>query len=354
MVLMEKKKNYMLLGLVIFLLAVLVIFIFYLLQNSLTIFIVSILIAFIFKPIVDFLEKRKIPRALSVFIIFALIAIILFGSLYFLIPQLISQFKELAENFNDERINLSLGQIENELKLRFPFLAPINLSSQIAEIFHKFLKGITNNFSQIFYNIFSFTAVLVIIPFITFFLLKDSNKLTKGILSFFPKKYYNSAQNVLTKIILQLSRYVRGWILDAAIVGTLVAIGLSILGINNFISIGFIAGIGHLIPYLGPIIGGIPAIIISLIQFGNFSMLPALVILFAIIYSVDNGFIQPNIFSKNTDLHPVVIIFLILAGGEILGVIGMLIAVPITTVLKSAVKEILIELEKLKSVESNK
>lgn len=349
MVFMEKKKNYLLYSLGIFFSSILMIFVFVLLQNSITIFIVSILIAFILKPLVDFLEKNKIPRAISVRLIFALLALILFASLYFLVPQLLNQLKELADNFSDEKINLTLRKIENEFQQHFPFLAPINLSSQIAEIIHKFIKGITNNISQIFYNIFSFVTVLVIIPFITFFLLKDSVKLREGIISLFPKKYFKFAQNVVTKIVIQLSRYVRGWILDAAIVGFLVTIGLSILGINNFISIGFIAGVGHLIPYFGPIIGGISALIISLIQFGNLSMLPALVILFVIIYSIDNGFIQPHIFSKNTDLHPIVIIFLILAGGEILGVIGMLIAVPIATVLKSAMIEILSELEKIKS-----
>jgi predicted PurR-regulated permease PerM len=117
-------------------------------------------------------------------------------------------------------------------------------------------------------------------------------------------------------------------------------VGLSLLGINNAASIGFIAGVGHLIPYFGPIIGGIPAIAISIIQFGDFSMLPNIVIMFLIIYTIDNGFIQPNVFSKGTDLHPLVIILLILIGSELLGVFGMLLAVPTATVLKTAAREI--------------
>lgn len=174
----------------------------------------------------------------------------------------------------------------------------------------------------------------------TFFILKDSQRLLHGIINFVPNKYFEVSYNVLTKISIQLSRYVRGWILDAALVGILAGIGLALLGINNAVSIGFIAGAGHLIPYFGPVIGGLPAIIITILQFGDLSMLPSVLILFTVIYTFDNGFIQPNIISKSTDMHPLVIILLILIGSETLGVLGMLLAVPIATVAKTAVKEI--------------
>ena len=117
-------------------------------------------------------------------------------------------------------------------------------------------------------------------------------------------------------------------------------VGLALLGIHNAASIGFIAGVGHLIPYFGPIIGGIPAIAISLIQFGDFSMLPNIIMLFIIIYTIDNGFIQPNVFSRGTDMHPLIIILLILVGSELLGIFGMLLAVPTATVIKTAAREI--------------
>jgi predicted PurR-regulated permease PerM len=155
-----------------------------------------------------------------------------------------------------------------------------------------------------------------------------------------PNRYFEVSYWVIRKISIQLGRFVRGWILDAFLVGFLSALGLSILGINNSVSIGVIAGIGHLIPYFGPIIGGIPAIIISVVQFGDLSMLPSIIIMFLIIYTIDNGFIQPNVFSKSTDFHPIVIIVLIIAGSSLMGVIGMLLAIPTATVVKTAAKEI--------------
>ena len=96
---------------------------------------------------------------------------------------------------------------------------------------------------------------------------------------------------------------------------------------KNSVTIGLIAGLGHLIPYFGPVIGGLPAILISIIQFGDFSKLPSILIMFLIVYTVDNGYIQPNVFSKSTDIHPLMIIILILIGSQVMGIFGMLLAV---------------------------
>lgn len=83
-----------------------------------------------------------------------------------------------------------------------------------------------------------------------------------------------------------------------------------------------------------------PAIIISIIQFGDLSMLPSITIMFVIIYTFDNGYIQPNVFSKGTDIHPLLIIILILIGSQAMGILGMLLAVPTATVMKTAAREI--------------
>jgi predicted PurR-regulated permease PerM len=130
--------------------------------------------------------------------------------------------------------------------------------------------------------------------------------------------------NIVDKIERQLSRYVRGWLLDAAFVGILTFSGLEILGINNAIIIGIIAGMGHLIPYAGPVIGGVPALLISVIQFGDLSMVLPIVIMFTVIYILDNSVAQPYIFSKSADMNPITIIALILIGNQILGASGHL------------------------------
>jgi len=309
-------------------------------SDILAILIISLLIAMILNPVVDFFEKQGFNRLVSVLLVFIICSSLLLLVFSYLLPKVLSQLNTLAMIITPESLLSVFSSIEIFVKKLFPFLNTQNIINRISLEFQNLLFGWINNVSSILYSLFSVLALLVIVPFITFFLLKDSKKIIKGIINIMPNRYFEFSYWVIKKISIQLGRFVRGWILDAAIVGTMAGIGLAILGINNAASIGFVAGVGHLIPYFGPVIGGIPAIIISIIQLGNFSMLPKIVLLFALVYIIDNGYIQPRVFSKSTDMHPLLIIILILIGGKLLGVIGMLLAVPAATVIKTAAKEI--------------
>ncbi len=304
------------------------------------ILVISILVALIFHPLVTFFEKNGLNRLSSVLLVFLIGALILFIGFSVVIPKIASQMNTLASTLNRETIVEFIQAIEAEVKAYVPFLESQDFATQIAGYISNLVFESIDNVSNIISSIASVLAIVVIVPFITFFLLKDKSKIIKGIIDIMPNRYFEMSYSVIRKISNRLGRFVIAWILDAFLVGLLSAIGLTILGIENSVSIGFVAGIGHLIPYFGPIIGGLPALIISLIQFGDFSMLPEISLMFVIIYTLDNGFIQPNVFSKGTDLHPLAIIILILIGSKIMGVMGMLLAVPTATVVKTASREI--------------
>ena len=323
-----------------FLSLALVVFLCVIFADILAMIAVSVLISLILNPIVDFLEKRGISRLFSVLSVFIGLIIIIVISFSYLIPAIVNQFKSLSATLSPQNMQSFFQMIENSLVSTFPFIGSINLTDKITNFAQEIIFSWANNINDIFYSLITLISILVIVPFMTFFILKDSKSILRSIINIMPNKYFEVSYSVLSKILIQLGRFTRGWILDAAIVGFMSGVGLSILGINNAVSIGLVAGIGHLIPYFGPIIGGIPAIIISLIQFGNFSMLPSILLMFLCVYLIDNGFIQPNVFSKATDIHPLGIIILIIAGSQLLGVLGMLLAVPITTVIKTASKEI--------------
>jgi len=104
--------------------------------------------------------------------------------------------------------------------------------------------------------------------------------------------------------------------------------------------LGVIAGLGHLIPYFGPVIGGVPAIILSIMVHGDLSQVPLIILVVLGVYAVDNGFVQPYVFGKSVDIHPILIILLIIAGGQLFGLIGMLLAIPVATVVKTTAKQI--------------
>lgn len=302
--------------------------------------VLSILLAFIFNPLVMFFEKNGFNRLLSVLLVFLIATVVIVFGFSVIIPKIVAQMDTIAVNLSEENINQVLGQFNQSIDNFIPFISGEELTQKISDFFSDLLFDSINNISEILTSIISVLAISVIVPFMTFFILKDKHKIVKGIIDVMPNKYFEVSYWVIKKISHQLGRYVRSWIFDAFIVGAMAAIGLSILGIKNSITIGTIAGVGHLIPYFGPVIGGLPAIIISIIQFGDLSMLPSITIMFLIIYTFDNGYIQPNVFSKGTDIHPLLIIILILIGSQAMGILGMLLAVPTATVMKTAAREI--------------
>ena len=337
----NEEKQYSLRRILFITLCVLLLaYLFYTFATILAMLVVSILIAMIFSPVVDFVERKGMKRWLAVLITFIATGGLIFFGLSYFVPTIVSQFHTLSEAISPEKLNSLLGQAEKSFKSIFPFLDSVNFVDKMTNFMQGVVIEWVNNLSTVFYSLVSVLAISVIVPFMTFFLLKDNVKILRGVINIMPNKYFEVSYSVIKKISFQLSRFVRAWILDAFFVGLMSGTGLALLGIHNAASIGVVAGVGHLIPYFGPIIGGIPAIIISLIQFGDLSMLPNIVLLFAIIYTVDNGIIQPNVFSKGTDMHPLIIIILILVGSELLGVFGMLLAVPAATIIKTAAREI--------------
>lgn len=317
-----------------------ILLLFYVFLDIFILLAISTLIALIFNPVVTNLEKIGIKRTIGTILVFILVSGFLSLAISFLLPKLINQFEVIYNNLNQDKISTFLNQLQKLIKKYIPFSKNLDLNKYVLEFFTNLFSNVFNNISQILTGIFSIIAALVIIPFMTFFILKDTKRIHKGIVNLMPNRYFEMSYLVLGKIGEQLGRFVRGWILDATFVGVSVAIALSILGVQNSVSIGFIAGLGHLVPYFGPLIGGLPAIIISIIQFGDFTMLPSITLTFLIIYTFDNGFVQPNIFSKSTDMHPLVIIILIIIGNQLLSVFGMLLAVPVATVIKTAAFEI--------------
>ncbi len=319
---------------------VLLIYLLYFFIDILIILALSILLSFIFDPLISFLEKKGINRLFSTLSIFAAAGIFIYLGFAFLLPKLIIQMNALLITFQQIDIYEQIKIVEAELVRYLPFLEPEVVAKRIESFFETLFTDTFSKVGQVLTSIVSVVAIIVIVPFITFFILKDNRKILKGLLNIMPNKYFEMSYWIIKKVSFQLGRFVRGWILDAAFVGILCGVGFYAIGIQNALPLGMIAGVGHLIPYLGPLIGAVPAIIISVIQFGNLSMLPAIVLLVMIVYALDNGFFQPYVFSKSVDMHPIIIILLIITGSQIIGVLGMLFAVPTATVIKTAAKEI--------------
>ncbi|MCK9424793.1 MAG: AI-2E family transporter [Ignavibacteriaceae bacterium] len=329
------KRNYLLLLLVLPLLF----FLIYYLLDVLILLALSVLLAFIFDPIINFLEKNSFKRLHAILFVFLIFSLLGLGIYSYIIPAILKQTNALFLKLNVETIKSQFSLFEDHMQTLFPFATKDVITRQVEKLSTGMLENLFKQVSPFLTNIFSFLAVIIILPFTTFFILRDRIQIIKGVVSVLPNRYLEMSYTVIKKVTQQLGRYVRGWMLDALFIGLACGLSFQLIGVDNALALGALAGVGHLIPYFGPIIGGIPALLISFLQYGDFSKAPIIILFLLIIYALDNGIVQPFIFSKSVNMHPLMIIFLIIAGGQLYGVLGMLIAIPTATVIKTASKE---------------
>lgn len=334
---LSKKTSRLLLVLV----AIIAIFYFiYLLSSIIILVALSVLLGFIFAPFVRLLEGKGFSRTLSTLIVFTGFGFLVYLSLSFVIPKLYLQMGQLLLKLKDFSLNEELNVLEKKILSIFPLFHQGELAQKVENIIATSFNDAINHLTLYVSSIVSVTAFLFIVPFISFFLLKDSASIQKSLIHIVPNKYFEMSYWILKRITLQLGRFVRGWIFDATFVGIFIGFGFYFIGLPNALPLGVIAGLGHLIPYFGPIIGGVPAIVLSIMLTGDLSQIPIIMLLVALTYTLDNGFVQPYVFSKSVDMHPIIIILLIIIGSELFGLIGMLLAVPSATVIKTAATEI--------------
>ncbi|MEO8399849.1 MAG: AI-2E family transporter [Ignavibacteriaceae bacterium] len=320
--------------------SILLLSILYLLSDILIILAVSILLAFIFNPFIKLLEQEGFDRLSGTIMVLVTVGLFFYLGLSFLIPKFVYQMNQLIETIRVYSLHRQIIDIEKEVYKYLPFFTPGELAKKIEQFISLQIINSFDQVSTLLSSIVSIVAILIIVPFITFFLLKDSQKIFKSLISIVPNNYFEMSYWILKRITVQLGRFVRGWVFDAAFVGFSCGLGFYLIGIDNALPLGVFAGLGHLVPYLGPVFGGIPAIIISVIQFGDLSHVPFIILLLLGVYAIDNGIVQPFVFSKSVDMHPIIIILLIIAGSQIYGILGMLLAIPVATVIRTASKEI--------------
>jgi predicted PurR-regulated permease PerM len=286
------------------------------------------------------LEKEGLNRLPATLIVFIVVGFTGYWFLSFIIPQLSYQMNQLISALKHYSTHENMLEIEKEIYRYFPVFYPGELSKAIERLIDSQKFKSIESIPAILSGIVSVIAILVVVPFITFFLIKDSRKIFRSFLMVMPNRYFEISYWIIKRVRIQLGRFVRSWIFDATFVGVSCGLGFYLIGIENALPLGIIAGVGHLVPYFGPLIGGIPAAMLSITQYGDLSRIPLIAMLLTIIYLLDNGFVQPIVLSKGVNMHPIAIILLIIAGSQLFGIIGMLLAIPVATVIKTAAKEI--------------
>jgi len=304
--------------------------------------IVAMILSYILDPIVSRMQATGMNRTFAITLTMASVVLILAWISTSVIPIVASQMVELARQLNIDNLQMIARKVERSLNKDFTFLPEgffqdtlINATRDLFDIGQ--LPTALSNLIGVFTNIFS--AVLVI-PFATFFFLKDGAYLRRQSLQLVPNKYFETTLSLIDKIETRLGIYFRSVLLQSFLVATASWLTLSIAGLNNALSVGIAVGIANTIPYFGPLIGYILSIIISIIETGDFSLVLACFTAILIVQVLDNVVFQPFIFSRSADMHPVAILFIILVGAETAGLVGMLIAIPTATIIKITINQI--------------
>ncbi len=295
----------------------------------------SFLLSFILSPLVDAMEMRGIARTYGILILYLLIALMIYGMIRTLLPPLVEQVTTLETAVRSPGFGKQIAAVQSQLQSKLPFVDFGDITARISQL----LVQLAGSWLDIVTSAGSMLMLLVIVPFVAFFLLKDGDVFVRMFISKVPNRYFEMTLNVIHKIGIQLGRYIRAWLTEAAIVGVLAVVGLAVMGVKYAVIIGVIAGIANLIPYLGPVVGAIPAIVVSFVQTGDISMLLPIVILFVAIRILDDIVIVPAVYSRGASMHPLTIVLLILAAAELKGILGMVLAMPLYTIFRVVAKE---------------
>ena len=331
------KKSYLLIFLIILLSVFLV-----LASEVLLPFIIGIIIAYILNPLVVKMEKAGINHLLSVLMVLLLAFVFCFGSFLFLIPILIDQLeiilKKLPYVFDKLKFYLieyvsNIGFIEKEEYSKYISNFISNKSGDLIKYLFEFL-AISLDKSIAIINII---GLVFITPIVVFFTLNDWNKILNYLNKNVSKNIISQINPKIIKINKVLSSFFRGQLIVAFLLVIYYSITLTLLEIEGSFSIGMLIGILSILPYLGFIVGILISISFALIQFGTINIVIYVLLVFILGQFLESYVLSPRYISKNIGLHPLLSMFVIIASGAAFGLIGILLAIPLTAVLCSII-----------------
>ncbi len=311
-------------------------FVFYLLEDVLIPFVVAWVLAYLLVPVVDLLGRRM-PREVSILIIFVLLALILGALVFGVVPALrdeINAFLDQLPTYVDHINKLTSG-----LLAHFHLSAnPEELSSQIEQALFRIGTRLVDGPSALVHTATQLIKVAVfiaLVPVMAFYLLRDWHDLVMGIESLLKAPRRRSVDRFLRISDWVLRRFIHGELLVMAGIGLMYTAGYVAAGISLSLVLGFLAGIVSVIPFASFVLAGVPAIVIAVAQFHDAAHLLLVVGTISIAELVGNTILIPLLVGRYVRVHPAAVLFFIFAGGALFGITGMVLALPLAAVIKA-------------------
>ena len=308
--------------------------------------ITPIIVAYVFyymlNPLVNFFEKkmsRFIASLLAIFVGIITVLIVIIGvvpiiveqtqNLITALPRYVEVVKGYLETYSDNAyVQVVVEYVNNNLNVS-------KISEKLVSIATSVAQGVVSSIS-------STASVLVTMPFVLFFLLKDASHFNKFVISLLPKKLKQPVAETIDEIDGKVGSYIQGQMLVSLCIGVMLFIGYNIIGLHYAFSLATIAAFLSIVPYLGPVIAITPAMLVAAST--SWIMVLKMLVVWGIVQFLEGNIISPNIMGRSMNMHPLTVIFVILIGVNIAGVVGAIIGIPVYSILKVLVGKLLLSI----------
>lgn len=314
-------------------------FLLYLLAPILTPFLVGALLAYLGDPIVDRMQRLGLPRAAGVVIVFAVMLIAAVVGLLFLLPALQKQIVALAArlpDFIDWAERSALPWVTKTLRLDPHSIDVAALKAAATAHWQEIgdvVKNLIMNLGRSGQAIFGWVAYGLLVPVVTFYLMRDWDALVAALNELLPRRIAAEVGGIAREIDAVLAQFLRGQLTVMLALAVIYASGLWLVGLDLAFVIGAIAGLVSFVPYLGVIVGVTLAAAAALMQFHDLPHLLGIAAVFAVGQTAEGMVLSPLLVGERIGLHPVAVIFAVLAGGQLFGFFGILLALPVAAVI---------------------
>lgn len=307
-------------------------------------FLTALLLAYLGDPLVDKFEEWKLSRTQGVIVTFLILTLVFVLAALLVIPALIQQIDELIQLipkgviwFNtvaipyvEERFSLELYDFDwAALGQKLDWGATGNV-----------LKSVASNLTQSGLAMVSVIGNLVLIPVVTFYLLRDWDILVERVGALIPRSYIGNVSTLARQCHETLGAFFRGQLMVMLAQGVIYAIGLMVIGLDLGLLVGMLAGLASIVPYLGAIVGIGAGLFAAYFQFGDITHLLLVLLVFGVGQTLEGTVLTPKLVGDRIGLHPVAVIFSVLAGGQLFGFVGILLALPAAAVIMVLLRQI--------------
>lgn len=291
-------------------------------------------IAYVSHPLVRQLEKRDMPRTGAILVTYAIVTCVLLIIIYAALPSLTKELEQIGAGLPEKGEQLEEAVRDTLSKIRRSQLA--DMAGHLVDVIFRRVEVITGalakKLTDLIFSLFGSVFNVVLAPFLAFYILRDIDTIRESVISWLPKAWREHAIELAQRIDHVVGGFIRSQLIVSLVIGTSVAGGLMLLGVKYALFLGVLTGVADIIPYFGPVVSAVPAIAIALMQ-SPMKAVYALVLL-VIVQQLESGLIAPKIVGDQVGLHPLSVIFAVLAGGELMGIFGMLVAVPVAATVK--------------------